>query len=57
MPVTVRPTAVRDHRCPIVGGVEMLVQLATQISERWTGLRPEEAVFQRAVAAALGEAD
>ncbi|MEB3201381.1 MAG: shikimate dehydrogenase [Synechococcus sp.] len=41
--------------CPIVDGVEMLVQLAMQIFERWTGIQPEEAVFQRAVAEALGE--
>ena len=47
--------AARDRGCPIVDGVEMLVQLAMQIFERWTGIRPEEAVFQRAVAAALGE--
>jgi shikimate dehydrogenase len=26
-----------------------------QIFEQWTGIRPEEAVFQKAVAAALGE--
>jgi shikimate dehydrogenase len=36
-------------------GVEMLVQLAMQIFERWTGITPEEAVFQRAVAEALGK--
>jgi shikimate dehydrogenase len=46
----------RDRGCPIVDGVEMLVQLAMQIFERWTGIRPEESVFQRAVATALGEA-
>jgi shikimate dehydrogenase len=45
----------RDHGCRIVDGVEMLVQLAMQIFERWTGVQPEEAVFQRAVAEALGE--
>ena len=45
----------RDRGCPIVDGVEMLVQLAMQIFERWTGIPPEEAVFQRAVSAALGE--
>lgn len=45
----------RDRGCPIVDGVEMLVQLAMQIFERWTGIRPEENVFQHAVAAALGE--
>jgi shikimate dehydrogenase len=33
----------------------MLVQLAMQIFERWTGVSPEEAVFQKAVAEALGE--
>jgi shikimate dehydrogenase len=33
----------------------MLVQLAMQIFERWTGIQPDEAVFQKAVAAALGE--
>jgi shikimate dehydrogenase len=31
------------------------VQLATQIFQRWTGVTAEDAVFQRAVAAALGE--
>jgi shikimate dehydrogenase len=31
------------------------VQLAMQIFQRWTGVTPQEAVFQRAVAAALGE--
>ena len=46
----------RARGCPIVDGVEMLVQLAMQIFEAWTGLAPEEAVFQRAVAQALGEA-
>jgi shikimate dehydrogenase len=45
----------RERGCPVVDGVEMLVQLAMQIFERWTGVSPEEAVFQRAVAAALGE--
>jgi shikimate dehydrogenase len=45
----------RDRGCPIVDGVEMLVQLAMQIFERWTGITPEEAEFQRAVAEALGE--
>jgi shikimate dehydrogenase len=48
--------AARVHGCPVVDGVEMLVQLAIQIFERWTGVVPEEAVFQRAVAEALGEA-
>lgn len=45
----------RDHGCPIVDGVEMLVQLAMQIFQRWTGVSPEESVFQKAVAQALGE--
>ena len=45
----------REHGCRIVDGVEMLVQLAMQIFERWTGVQPEEAVFQPAVAEALGE--
>ncbi|WP_210409960.1 shikimate dehydrogenase [Synechococcus sp. CB0101] len=47
--------AARQHGCPVVDGVEMLVQLAMQIFERWTGVSPEEAVFQKAVAEALGE--
>jgi len=34
----------------------MVVQLAMQIFEQWTGVTPEEEVFQRAVAQALGEA-
>jgi shikimate dehydrogenase len=45
----------RERGCPIVDGVEMLVRLAMQIFERWTGITPEEAVFQTAVAEALGE--
>jgi shikimate dehydrogenase len=45
----------RERGCPVVNGVEMLVQLAMQIFQRWTGIPPEEAVFQQAVAAALGE--
>ncbi len=45
----------RNQGCPIVDGVEMLVQLAIQIFEAWTGIRPDEAVFQEAVAVALGE--
>jgi shikimate dehydrogenase len=45
----------RAHGCAIVDGVEMLVQLAMQLFESWTGVPPEEAVFQRAVAEALGE--
>ena len=44
----------RERGCPIVDGVEMLVQLAMQIFEQWTGIPPEEEVFQHAVAAALG---
>ena len=48
-------SATRAHGCPVVDGVEMLVQLAIQIFERWTGISPEEAVFQKAVAEALGE--
>ena len=45
----------REHGCGVVDGVEMLVQLAMQLFTLWTGVVPEEAVFQRAVAAALGE--
>ena len=45
----------RDHGCRVVDGVEMLVQLAMQIFQRWTGVAPEESVFQSAVAEALGE--
>ncbi len=45
----------RERGCPVVDGVEMLVQLAMQIFQRWTGITPEEGVFQRAVAQALGE--
>ena len=45
----------RARGCAIVDGVEMLVQLAMQLFESWTGVTPEEAVFQRAVAEALGE--
>ncbi|MEB3308311.1 MAG: shikimate dehydrogenase [Cyanobacteriota bacterium] len=45
----------REHGCPVVDGVEMLVQLAMQIFERWTGITADEAVFQQAVASALGE--
>ena len=47
-------TAMRN-RCTIVDGVEMLVQLAMQIFAQWTGVKPDERVFQSAVAAALGE--
>ena len=45
----------REHGCGVVDGVEMLVQLAMQLFTLWTGIAPEEKVFQRAVAAALGE--
>jgi shikimate dehydrogenase len=45
----------RQRGCPVVDGVEMLVQLAMQIFQCWTGVTPDEVVFQRAVAAALGE--
>ena len=45
----------RDRGCPVVDGVEMLVQLAMQIFQRWTGITPQEDVFQTAVAEALGE--
>jgi shikimate dehydrogenase len=41
--------------CPVVDGVEMLVQLAMQVFQRWTGVAPAEDVFQAAVARALGE--
>lgn len=47
--------AARNKGCPTVNGVEMLVQLAMQIFEEWTGIKPDEAVFQQAVAKALGE--
>jgi shikimate dehydrogenase len=45
----------RERGCSVVDGVEMLVQLAMQIFQRWTGVTPEEEVFQRAVTEALGE--
>lgn len=45
----------RRKGCSIVDGVEMLVQLAMQVFEAWTGVKPSEAVFQQAVAVALGE--
>ncbi|HET9595053.1 MAG TPA: shikimate dehydrogenase [Anaeromyxobacteraceae bacterium] len=45
----------RARGCPIVDGVEMLVQLAMQIFQCWTGISPAEDVFQGAVARALGE--
>lgn len=47
--------AAAANGCPVVDGVEMLVQLAMQIFEAWTGHQPEETVFQEAVANALGE--
>ncbi len=47
--------AARAKGCSVVDGVEMLVQLAMQIFEAWTGIAPDEAVFQKAVAAALAE--
>jgi len=46
----------RERGCPVVDGVEMLVQLAMQIFQQWTGIAPEECVFQRAVSHALGDA-
>ena len=45
----------RARGCAIVDGVEMLVQLAMQLFESWTAVTPEEEIFQRAVAEALGE--
>jgi shikimate dehydrogenase len=45
----------RERGCTIVDGIEMLVQLAMQIVQAWTGLEVEEAVFEQAVASALGE--
>ena len=45
----------KEHGCGVVDGVEMLVQLAIQLFTLWTGIVPEEEVFQRAVADALGE--
>jgi shikimate dehydrogenase len=45
----------RERGCAIVDGVEMLVQLAMQLFESWTGVSPDETVFQRAVAEALAE--
>ena len=43
-----------DPGCGVVDGVEMLVQLAMQLSNFWTGIVPEEEVFRRALAAAPG---
>ena len=48
-------TTAKERGCAVVDGVEMLVQLAMQLFESWTGVTPEEDVFQRAVSAALGE--
>jgi shikimate dehydrogenase len=45
----------RGKGCATVNGVEMLVQLAMQIFEKWTGIVPDEQVFQKAVATALAE--
>ncbi len=45
----------RKKGCALVDGVEMLVQLAMQIFEAWTGIRPDEKVFQKAVSSALAE--
>ena len=45
----------KEHGCGVVDGVEMLVQLAIQLFTLWTGIVPEEEVFQQAVADALGE--
>jgi shikimate dehydrogenase len=45
----------KERGCAVVDGVEMLVQLAMQLFESWTGIAPEEDVFQRAASAALGE--
>ena len=43
----------RGKGCKVVDGVEMLVQLAMQIFEAWTGIAPDESVFQQAVESAL----
>jgi len=48
-------TTAKERGCGVVDGVEMLVQLAMQLFESWTGVTPEEEVFQRSVSAALGE--
>jgi shikimate dehydrogenase len=45
----------RGRGCAVVDGVEMLVQLAMQVFEAWTGIAPAEEVFQKSVAAALAE--
>ena len=48
-------TTAKERGFGVVDGVEMLVQLAMQLFESWTGVTPEEGVFERAVSAALGE--
>jgi shikimate dehydrogenase len=53
--ITLFLKAARDKYCAIAGGVEMLMQLAMQIFEEWTGITPDEALFQQAVAEVLGE--
>lgn len=45
----------RGKGCSVVDGVDMLVQLAMQIFEAWTGISPDEQVFQVAVERALSE--
>ncbi len=45
----------REQGCSVVDGVDMLVQLAMQIFEAWTGISPDEQVFQTAVEKALTE--
>ncbi len=45
----------REKGCFVVDGVDMLVQLAMQIFEAWTGITPDELIFQSAVERALGE--
>lgn len=45
----------RAKGCGVVDGVEMLVQLAMQIFAAWTGILPDESVFQDAVQRALTE--
>jgi shikimate dehydrogenase len=45
----------RERGCSVVDGVDMLVQLAMQIFEAWTGISPDEEVFQKAVERALAE--
>lgn len=45
----------QEQGCQVVDGVEMLVKLAMQVFCIWTGVRGDEAVFQKAVANTLGE--